>query len=856
MKKMRRNPKHLINGSIALFLVILLLPFLTIALVLVEAGRYNSSVTVLDEAISVSSVSVLANYDEYLQDRWGLLAIDQEEDIDSLFSLYLTENSGTLGTSIEIKKADATGYYALSDSEVIYSQILEYCALSAPTTLASNFSNISEIIKKLEKIKSLGNIFSVIGSTAGALDAGIDLGENAAELKNSADALDALKEEYEEKYEAFIDAYNALVDAASEERPDEEEDPEGAEDYDDEITELGIAAENAADDYAAVIEKIIDELENYLDEMSGCTEAIKSIQSEISSIASDSAAILKDLSESQKNYDATKEAMEKLEKEEKTDTDEYNELAEKLNEYESEISEMTTEYEALSAGKSGLNAAMESWEQSFSSYSDENLELLIEAYEGLLDKLYVFDSETCAAASGIIAEDYYYISLEGYIDAEDIDAYLAEQSAELSEGSFASVVKGFATFINSILKTSVFYDASLSAYIDVDYYTQLLGGLPGDDSSEGGVLSIISDIGDIFVAIASFASDLVTLQWIDALYEIKNLINSISSLLEDIAQFAVDICNNIIDLFTTGYDRLYYSTYTTFNLSCRTDAKNSSSWSYTTMTGAKIGSETLPSQSTSTNYTVFGTLSALVDSIKNAWEGTGDDYTFSGAELEYILFGSNSEIANQTYVFVALYLFRLLMDVSSITTSEEVTAIASMSTYGYSIIMFLYILAEPLAETILLVNGAEINLTNCPIYLAPSNIGTFINQLVTLCNLTTKEAEEVGSDLQKALGAGTEEIKADEAAEQNELLNFNYREYCFFLLLLTVTEEQQMARLQNLIQMEGTYYYNELDVSYTFDLSKSYTFIETDVEADISQMLPTLTSSSLFTVSRVLYRGY
>ena len=50
-------------------------------MVLVDAGKYNSSVSILDEAMGVSANSTLANYDSYLKKRWGLLSVGQGFDL-------------------------------------------------------------------------------------------------------------------------------------------------------------------------------------------------------------------------------------------------------------------------------------------------------------------------------------------------------------------------------------------------------------------------------------------------------------------------------------------------------------------------------------------------------------------------------------------------------------------------------------------------------------------------------------------------------------------------------------------------------------------------------------------------------
>jgi len=87
-------------------------------------------------------------------------------------------------------------------------------------------------------------------------------------------------------------------------------------------------------------------------------------------------------------------------------------------------------------------------------------------------------------------------------------------------------------------------------------------------------------------------------------------------------------------------------------------------------------------------------------------------------------------------------------------------------------------------------------------------------------------------------------------------LKFNYKDYCLVLLLLTVTKEQQVARLANLIQMETLCYYENQEKDYTFDLRKSYSYLYAQVDANVVQMMPSLADSSLFTVERDHYRGY
>ena len=84
MKLKQRTKRELIRrteGVISLLLVLLLVPFYSVAAILMEVGRFQNAYRGLDDAIGSSEVSVLAQYDKYIKERFGLLAVSQ--DIDS-----------------------------------------------------------------------------------------------------------------------------------------------------------------------------------------------------------------------------------------------------------------------------------------------------------------------------------------------------------------------------------------------------------------------------------------------------------------------------------------------------------------------------------------------------------------------------------------------------------------------------------------------------------------------------------------------------------------------------------------------------------------------------------------------------
>lgn len=855
---------RVLKGSISLFLCVLMTPFLTIALLLVEMGKYNSAVSILDESMGVSSTSLLANYDSYLHDRWGLLAVDQKVDINSKYNTYLDKNSGVLGNGLTIDKATAKGEYPLSDSEMLYKQILEFSKLNAPTTLAADFSNLSDLIDKLEDFANIGKLFDTIGSATDAVDSSITISEAANELKSTAKDLEGLKSEYDSTYSSFKSAVDRLSSALSEPRPKEEE---AAKEYDNNISSLKSSVDSAASSYSSVLSQIASKLKTFKDKMTECNNSMESIKNDIQSAVDNGANIKRNRKQKEDDLTSVNKKITdmKTNHQDQDDNADYKDQLKKKTQLEEEIADASAKEGIASATETGLKNVSEGWKQSFNKYSDSTIGEVIKGFNELQAKVDGFSSGSVGAGYTLSDSSYHNVSVAGYISAEDIDGYINSQEDDLKNGSLSALIDGITTFFNSIIKTQLFYDPSLSSYIDVNYYKSKLGGLPGDDSANGGVLAVITDIGSMMKAVKDFGSNFVSLKWIKALGAIKNLIMSIRDFGRDLANFAIGICKNIIGLFKS-YDRLYYTTYSTFNLPCRTDF-TSGLPSFTAMTGYKFSKDTTPQKMKGLNLSPVDDLKALIDTIKSASKGTGSDLTFSGAELEYVLFGSNSEIANQMYTFATLYLFRLIMDIPAVLSNVEVQSLAASTTLGYPVVMILEIIAEPLVDTVLLVNGSEVPFYETEIYLTPSGIVSVIEEMVNKCKLTSEQKSAVGDKIIDAFGSSKnnydyqKSIKTHDTGHKPnktlaDLFKFNYREYCFIIMLLTVTKEQQMGRLQNLIQMESLYYYNKQGVSYVFDLKHSYTYIESTAKVKVKQLMPSLSDASVFTVDRKQYRGY
>lgn len=873
------NPLKYINGAkgaISLFLAVLLTPFLTIAMILVESGRYNSAVSTLDDALGVSSLSTLANYDSYLQERWGMLALSQENDIKTKFSEYLDVNSGIMGNSITVNSLSAKGEYALNDTSIMSDQILEFCKLNAPTKLATDFLDLSSFLQSFEKIKNMSKIIDLFTNASDMIDDSITFFDSTSDIKTAANKLDELKSDYDTKYDDFESAVNDLIDKLNENRPDDEEE---ARSYDDEITNLRENAISAQTEYSEVLQSIVDNMTTYKEKMADCSSAVSGMHEDIVGAVSNSISLEQSVGQTKNRLDEVNEEIKRLESNGFSENDSrYKQLITERANLESEAATLQTQSGVAEATKEGLSTIHDGWETASGDYNDEVFGLYISGFEDLkatVNNLHIDEIDKDTAK--IEESKYKSLDVAGYIGADSIDDFISQQEDNLKNGSLSALIDGITAFFDSILNMSMIYDPKLSANINTEFYQTNFGGLPGSDSAEGGVIAIVRDIGSIVKDCAGFGTDLASLKIVSALKRIWNIIQTIIQLLSDIASFAADVANNIINLFT-GYERVYYSAYTTYNLPCRTDA-GASGVSFTSLAGYELTPTSLPQQNINGIKTdPFANLAALIDAITSYASGTGDDITFSGAELEYVLFGSNSEIANQLYVFCALYLFRTILDIFPVLGDPEIQSLAAASTFGYPVVMILVILAEGLADSILLVNGGDVALWKTDIYLSPSGLPGLIESLISVCKFSTDQQEQIKSKMVNAFGASDDdydyqrtmkswEEKKTSGGEQgdlkkgvskylNGLISFNYKQYCFIFLLLTVTNEQQVARISNLVQMESLYHYQQEEASFTFDLRKSYTHINAKANISVKQMLPSLIDSSLFTINRECFRGY
>ena len=153
---------------------------LSLSGLLMEGGRLQLARQELEAATISSALSMLAGHDEYLNDRFGLLALEGELANEIQFLEFLgsnvNESGGNIARTLSIVSFGFEGLYSLANARVLQRQILEYYKYRGPANIAREFLYIDEILELFF------NALPDSESTISGLD---ELAENAEELIES-----------------------------------------------------------------------------------------------------------------------------------------------------------------------------------------------------------------------------------------------------------------------------------------------------------------------------------------------------------------------------------------------------------------------------------------------------------------------------------------------------------------------------------------------------------------------------------------------------------------------------------------------------------------------------------------------
>ena len=880
VKWLRNSKGHkYINGGkgvISILLAGIMLPFLGMADYLVETARYHDAVAVLDETMDSAGLSTLSYYDDYLLDRFGLLATSQD-DISSTYKTYLNANLETY-ESWSLSDISVTGEYPLSDTDVLKQQIADVSKFSSPTALAGDFaiSELIELLKYFKAVESLEKWTKVISTSGDSIDAMLTLSEDLQQFDSDAITLEQAEQNYGTKYDEFKQKIEDLKTALSEQAEkqqavediqeeidglSEDADEEERESLEQELTD----AQDALKTAEKAVETVTEEVKSAKEAYSTAIETLKSGFTDYQSSAEKVMKSLKSVSDNLEKYaeakDSTTEKIDQEQEELETSVEEMkNKVAEatengedatSLKEEQSALESRLEDYKNTKSNMDKTQKAVESGskvfadavEEGMNSYDEDKVAAAGEILDGLKTNVDNFDVASITV-DFTLDETQYYKTIEGVMGAAAIEAIISaleEQMKGETEGEFSlwTVCKSISTIYRSLLTTNGMYDSRLDGYLSENL----------TEYEPGEIDAILSDISDLLNCYDGAEGSGVK----KILSCLKNLFTALWNLLSDIVAYAKGIVTRLVSAIqelASGDcgEKFLFDEYLVKNLPNRTSIdSNSSIKGKAAFTDYKFSKIKLKYPSEIDIYgTEIDTIISLLYDVKTG----GTDKMFSAAELEYIITGSRSEIVNQSVAFFNLYILRMLVDFIPVMANSEIREIASGSaavTAGFSIpaVYAAYIVVEPLLDAVFLVNGKEVPLIKTKAYLTPSGISAFVKNLSTLKLYNKSELQTLS---QEAFGSGIPE----DAGGSVGYLNWDYSKYMLLQMLVCGDSATYLERLSTLINLEASEYYGE------FNIDNSYTYVKAKVKGKYSPVLPvgSLANGGNFVITRSRARGY
>lgn len=775
------------KGAVSLLLALVMSPLLSIALLLVESARYQDAIQLMDEIIDISAFSALAEYDSYLDERFGLLAVSQDTNIHEIFEDYLNNNSTAIGSSVSINGASASGEFALSDTGVLKQQMLEYSEIMVASEVAIEGIDLEHLLEELEKSLDLEEFNKDIE----ALNLGVELSSTLEKLINE---MIELKKHYDDKYIPALSAYESAYSSFENKASDlitalsNMEDSEG----EDEGVNTAISnLENAADDY----QKAASDLKS---EYSTLKEKMETILSAVDSLPSKLQEFKRKASEPSLADKCTTSACEWLEIVADQITTTFNDTVgadfkDKASEEINELADQITKLSQFTANDMITN----SW----------NIERVNEEYGTII-----------LSVSSSLSENIEILILRLNEEAmvNDEEAIKMKDLLDIAEELLVGI--------------SGLYDANLDSIVDTSY-------LYNDTSMSLSSQLSVNSLTDLISAGKLFVSGITSANILEAVPVLGKLLESVANFLSAVIMWADQLIRTVALYILSGPTEWYnglllygYGAYNTPNRTTYSSKKTLSGFSYDKVYELAGG------------INRKATLTSSLGQLSTIGNTAGSDKLFKGAETEYLLVGSTSELQNQSVTFFNLYLLRLVLDIIPIFKNSQVNTLAATAGPGALVVKIAIALAEPMLDTIILVNGGNEYLVKETVYLSYSGIINLEKDLVDITSISPNLQYKIKDTI----------VAHNGELEKKGKIESSYTEHMLILLMLSVNQTTYMQRMQNLIQLEGA------AKNDGFQIDNAYTYIYSDVTYTLNPMLDidSLTENGLFTKKSEQYCGY
>ena len=794
------------KGVISLFLVFIMLPFLSMALLLVESARYQHAYELVNEIMDSAGLSAEADFDSYLDERFGLIATTQERNPADSYKKYLEMNAATLSNSITMKSVSAKGRFPLSDKEVFVQQALEFSEISAGIKAGEDFLHVEDFLDKLYEKFKMDDFNKLVDNTeklASAADKAAKVLEAVKTYLEDYPKYQSDRSTYVEKANNFYSKADNLVDKlneASDALTEEEE-------------------ESAIYTKEAVI-NAISECKNarneYKESAAACSKSITKLKDDIKKIFDALTSMAKGMNDThislEKDYGTLSEQC--------TTTD---------GEFVARVYEQVLKTMGQIADQESFKEEIYAVAKKYEDQKDDIGDVVCDEppAERDEDKYYIdkntnVDGSSFSSQFDAISDDLEHVHLSRSNLLDSIFNSLADQSDLSDQKQNLLDLLDVAT---ELLNVHLIYDGSLDAAVAGKYSDQSVTSFLIVDA-----ISNVCDAGKTFVNSTTETNPIKrAIQMLKALSE---FIFGIAEFFASIVAWIGTVLVNIGTLLagkSSLYEIFFLGLYGLYNCPSRTTYTDSgiSGYSFETLF-TKAGG-------VSTN----GFSGALSD-LASVGTGSGGDKAFRGAEVEYLLQGSCNELSNQTATFINLYLMRMVLDVIPIFNNAQVKAEAAAANIAGWVVYLIIIIAEPFLDALTLVNGGDAYLFKDSIYCTPTGALELAQFFVGNAGIGSGSKQAAKDALQNHFGK----------VQGKGIYKMDYNQHVLILMLMSVSEDHLIKRLQNLVTMESTLYKPD------FDLSKAYTGIEGTASYNLNSMFKIDKLSGPYNVSQTRFVAY
>ena len=799
--KIFRNRR--IKGAVSIFLVIITIPTMLLSAVLIDGSRMASARAMAQEATDLAASSVLAGYNQILKDQFGLFALD-ESDGDKVKSIFQESLNATLlaygmsGNSEyserlwDIMKATLTGQksymgesflnlydfkvddctveplYSLANQSVLESQMVEY----------SKFRGLYVMADRMDIFRNLGNLKEEAKKneeTSEVMEGKMDADEkNAAadqELKALRDEIETLNEKLrtvktaQEQY--FVSLRANMVKIRVENTDTEEtlssSERTAANAYERNRRDLKTAAGEAcrqAGDVLKQAQKAKDEVEKAIGRL-------EDFQSQNQGKASDNESVQELIKDAQENIDF------------------YNRdyLPEIQNLLQDPVLEQMKQDSDI---QSNLEQVMEDIDEAITKY--------IEVIEEMRESQ--GDDEDDDEEDDEITEYYYYF-VGGAGSTTDEDQALERRGA--SKGYKPAVNQYLDYFVNKQwdpekVNPSRKYKGISSDSID-ESIAEDLSGKTGDSEEESEEASGRRKVEDAVYnkrPSAAFSSD-------PKKENNTNFFNKESDLTASKNILNQGKHSMILDAAETVRDDVLCLTYMFGTFKTR-------------LTGVeKFSSEGMPDGEKNSFYMPKWRYAHPDGELDMRLDPKKDRDTVLRSEVEYLVYGNQSDMANEAAVYATIFAERLANNLIVMYMHEDIkaachaaAAAASVATAGVvpeTVFFWIFLTAWATAETILEMNYLISDGYRVPLLKTKNNL------------LLTVSPKNTGDRL------------IDHYGETGVFVS--YEDYLLILLLIK-GREKRIMRSADLIEM------NMIKAGETdFTMAKAYTYLHADTKLSI-----------------------